>query len=214
MDFTQHLNPAVLARSGAQLVAGVDEVGRGCLAGPVYAAAVILPSNNLIVGLRDSKKLSQKNRERLAAEIHEHCIALAIGRAEVAEIDQINILQATFLAMRRAVSNLKLRPALCLIDGNQKPSLDMPLKMIIGGDDIEPSIMAASIVAKVVRDAEMRRLDCVYPGYGLGQNKGYGTAAHLAGLAELGASEIHRLSFAPCARVRRHSLEDVAVQPV
>ncbi len=214
MDFTQHLNHAVLAGCGAQPVAGVDEVGRGCLAGPVYAAAVILPRKNLIAGLRDSKKLSQKNRERLAAEIYEHCIALAIGRAEVAEIDQINILQATFLAMRRAISNLKLRPALCLIDGNQNPSLDVPVKMIIGGDNIEPSIMAASIVAKVARDAEMRRLDGLYPGYGLLKNKGYGTATHLAGLAELGASKVHRLSFAPCARARRNTSEDVAVLPV
>lgn len=183
------------------LISGIDEVGRGCLAGPVYAAAVILPESHGLIGLNDSKKLSARQRERLVPQIEASARAWAIGIASVEEIDRINILQATFLAMRRAVAALGVRPALCRVDGSQRPPLDQPVQMIVGGDSSEPAIMAASIIAKVARDAEMQRLDLQYPGYGLAQHKGYGTPRHLAALRERGSSAIHRMSFAPCARV-------------
>lgn len=181
-------------------IAGVDEVGRGCLAGPVFAAAVILPQGSRIEGLDDSKKLSARQREQVAQRIREQALAWAIGHAEVAEVDALNILRATFLAMQRALAQLDPPPSECWIDGNQRPPLDLPLRLIVGGDAVEPCIMAASVLAKVARDAHMVRLDAEHPGYGLAQHKGYGTPAHLAALRRLGPSALHRMSFAPCAQ--------------
>ncbi len=183
-----------------ELVAGIDEVGRGCLAGPVYAAAVILPTAHSIEGLRDSKLLSRMQRESLAPRIHAVALDFAIGIASVEEIDALNILQATFLAMRRAVAALRLRPTLCRVDGNRPPPLDCAVQTEIGGDRTVDAIMAAAIVAKVARDAEMHRLDALHPGYGLAQHKGYCTREHLEALQTLGVCSIHRMSFAPCAK--------------
>ncbi len=180
------------------MVAGVDEVGRGCLAGPVYAAAVIFRPGNDVQGLRDSKQLSAVRREQIAPRIRDVARAWAVGRAEVEEIDCINILQATFLAMRRAVQALEPRPSLCRVDGSADPGLPVPAQMVVGGDAFEPAIMAASILAKVARDQEMVRLDALYPGYGLAQHKGYGTPMHLAALHKLGPCALHRMSFSPC----------------
>lgn len=179
-------------------IAGIDEVGRGCLAGPVYAAAVVLPDGHGLIGLKDSKALSALQRERLAPKIEGVALDWAIGIASAEEIDAINILQATFLAMQRAVAALKIAPSLCLIDGSQRPRLPVPIRMVVGGDRSEDAIMAAAIIAKVARDAEMNRLDAQFPGYGLAKHKGYGTPVHLAALRALGASVIHRMSFAPC----------------
>jgi ribonuclease HII len=179
------------------LICGVDEAGRGPLAGPVYAAAVILDPARPIEGLADSKKLSEKKRERLALEIRAKALAFGIASASVEEIDAINILQATLLAMRRAVAALPLRPAQALIDGNRCPPLDMPARAIIGGDALEPAISAASILAKTARDAEMCRLHADYPQYALDRHKGYDTAAHRAALAAFGPAHFHRKSFAP-----------------
>ncbi|OQX13864.1 MAG: ribonuclease HII [Thiothrix lacustris] len=178
-------------------VAGVDEVGRGPLAGAVVAAAVILDPQRPIAGLNDSKKLTEKRRERLALEIREKALAWSLGRAEVEEIDSINILQATFLAMQRALEGLHIQPDLVKIDGNQCPKLAYQMEAIIGGDATVAEISAASIIAKVARDAELVALDALYPQYGFAQHKGYGTAAHLAALQEFGATPIHRRSFAP-----------------
>ena len=182
------------------LVAGVDEAGRGCLAGPVYAASVILPDRCRLPGLDDSKKLSVEDRERLAPLIERRAIAWAVASASVEEIDSINILQASLLAMRRAVAALQQVPELCLVDGNQPPQLDCSVNLVIGGDGIHRCIMAASVLAKVARDAEMRRLDAVHPGYGFAQHKGYGTPEHAFALQMLGPCAIHRMSFAPCAQ--------------
>ena len=184
------------------MVAGVDEVGRGPLAGAVVAAAVILDPQQPIDGLMDSKKLSENKREKLAGEIREKSLAWGLGRAEVEEIDQLNILQASLLAMRRAVLQLTKQPQLILVDGKYCPKLDdvMPtakLRAIIKGDQTEPSISAASILAKVTRDAEMRAFEQTYPGYGFAKHKGYPTKQHLAALQQLGISPIHRLSFRP-----------------
>lgn len=189
-------------------VAGIDEVGRGCLAGPVFAAAVILPANasRVIAGLDDSKKLGAERREELSEKIRAQALGFAIGRAEVEEIDRLNILQATFLAMRRAVAALNLPPQECWVDGNRDPRLGLSTRLIVGGDALAPCIMAASILAKVARDHEMQALDAQFPGYGFSQNKGYGTPAHLAALREHGPSAIHRMSFAPCAQAARPSL--------
>lgn len=187
------------------VVAGVDEVGRGCLAGAVYAAAVVLPDRHHILGLRDSKQLSARKRERLATIIRLRAIAWAVGCASVEEIDALNILQATLLAMRRAVRALRIRPDQVLVDGNQCPGIDIPTQSIVGGDAREPVIMAASIVAKVARDSAMTRLDAQFPGYGFAKNKGYGTAGHLDALSRLGPTIHHRMSFAPCARVSANS---------
>jgi ribonuclease HII len=186
-------------------VAGVDEVGRGCLAGPVYAAAVILPAQHGIAGLNDSKKLSAAQRERLAPLIMRAALAYAVARAEVEEIDRINILQASLLAMQRAVLALPLQPSLCLVDGNQPPRLDCAVQLVVGGDSLHQCIMAASILAKVARDGELQRLDLEYPGYGLAGHKGYGTPRHLRALEELGPSPVHRRSFAPVARAALRS---------
>jgi len=182
-----------------EFIAGVDEAGRGPLAGPVIAAAVILDPKNPIVGLADSKKLTAKQREILFEIIKEKSLAWGIGRAEVEEIDRINILQATFLAMRRAVDALSITPTLTLVDGNQLPGLMCPTQTIIKGDQTEPAISAASILAKVTRDIEMVALAKHYPHYQFEQHKGYGTAAHLASLKQYGPCVIHRKSFAPVA---------------
>jgi ribonuclease HII len=182
--------------AGEAIVAGVDEVGRGPLAGPVLAAAVILRPDRPLVGLRDSKKLRPAARATLYEEIL-GAATVSIGRAEVEEIDAMNILRATLLAMQRAVAGLALRPQVVYVDGNQAPLLDVPVVTIVGGDDSVPVISAASIVAKVVRDREMTALAARYPGYGLEVHKGYATASHLAALARLGPTPIHRRSFAP-----------------
>ena len=179
------------------LVCGVDEAGRGPLAGPVYAAAVILDPDRPIEGLADSKKLSERKRERLALEIRERALAFGIASASVEEIDSINILQATLLAMRRAVEALPVQPTEALIDGNRCPLLAIPSRAIIGGDATEPAISAASILAKTARDAEMRSIHEVFPQYALDRHKGYDTAAHRAALTLHGPAAFHRKSFAP-----------------
>lgn len=187
-------------------IAGVDEVGRGPLAGPVIAAAVILNATKPIIGLRDSKKLSSSRRVELSRLIYAQAVAVAIGRAEVNEIDDINILQASLLAMARAVEQLTQKPDKVLVDGNRCPKLTIPVEAIIKGDDKIPQISAASIIAKVFRDAEMCRWDGIYPGYGFARHKGYGTAAHIAALKKLGACPIHRHSFAPVRKYLNHEL--------
>ena len=183
--------------TGTWLVCGVDEAGRGPLAGPVFAAAVILDERHPIMGLADSKKLSEKKREKLAAEIRLHALDWAIGRAEVAEIDRINILQASLLAMKRAVEGLTVLPDKALVDGLYCPPLLMPAEAIVKGDASVAQISAASILAKTARDAEMLELHLGYPQYGFDRHKGYGTAEHLAALQLHGACPVHRLSFAP-----------------
>ncbi len=184
------------------LIAGVDEAGRGPLAGPVVAAAVILNPAHPIAGLADSKTLSETRREQLAAEIRTHALAWALGRADVTEIDRINILQASLLAMRRAVENLHLTPSQVLVDGNRcPPGLACPCQAIIKGDATVPAISAASILAKVARDAELRELHDRYPAYGFARHKGYPTLAHREALRRLGPCPEHRRSFAPVAAV-------------
>ncbi len=184
------------------LVCGVDEVGRGPLAGPVVAAAVILDPIRPIAGLADSKKLSEKKREALYPQICDQALAWAVGRAEVAEIDELNILHASLLAMQRAVAALVVAPGHALVDGNKLPKqLPCTAEAIVGGDGCEPCISAASIIAKVVRDREMVELDARYPGYGLAIHKGYPTKKHLEALQALGISEIHRRSFGPVKRM-------------
>jgi ribonuclease HII len=178
-------------------VVGIDEVGRGPLAGPVIAAAVILDPAHPVTGLADSKVLSARRREQLASAVRETALAWALGRAEVAEIDDLNILQASLLAMQRAVAALVVSPSLALVDGNRCPELPCAAVALIGGDRWVAAISAASIVAKVARDTEMEALDVRYPGYGLARHKGYPTAAHRAALIRLGPSPIHRCSFAP-----------------
>ncbi|GGC85456.1 ribonuclease HII [Halopseudomonas salina] len=186
-------NPPV----GDELVAGVDEVGRGPLCGAVVTAAVILDPLRPIEGLNDSKKLTEARREALFPLIQERALAWCIARAEVNEIDQLNILHATMLAMQRAVAGLLVQPDRVLVDGNRCPVLPMPSEPVIKGDSRVPAIAAASILAKVARDREMKELDLLYPGYGIAQHKGYPTPVHLLALRELGASVIHRRSFAP-----------------
>lgn len=181
-------------------ICGVDEAGRGPLAGPVFAAAVILDPARPIEGLRDSKKLSAARRDHLALAIRERAASWSIASASVEEIDRINILQATFLAMERAVAGLAVTPQLARIDGNRGPRLACAIELIIGGDDLDPAIAAASILAKTARDAVMLDLDRRYPGYGFARHKGYGTAAHLAAITALGPCVVHRHSFAPIAQ--------------
>lgn len=188
-----------------ELVAGVDEVGRGPLCGPVVAAAVILNPNRPIIGLADSKKLTVKRREALFEEICRCAIGWSVAQASVEEIDQLNILQATLLAMQRAVTGLSVHPKLALIDGNRCPILSMPANAIIKGDATVPSIAAASILAKVTRDRMMKELDEFYPGYDLAKHKGYPTVAHLDALNRLGPSPIHRRSFAPVRKLLKQS---------
>lgn len=178
-------------------IAGVDEVGRGPLAGPVVAAAVILDPDRPIDGLADSKKLTEKRRNVLDVIIRENALAWAIGRAEVEEIDQINILQASLLAMQRAVESLSIYPSHAIVDGNRCPQLACTVEAVVGGDNSEPAISAASIIAKVARDREMVEMDIQYPGYGLAKHKGYPTKAHILALQEHGVTPIHRRSFGP-----------------
>ena len=182
-----------------QKIAGVDEAGRGPLAGPVVAAAVVLkPGGKVIEGLRDSKKLSEKKRELLFDIIQNEAYAWSVSEASVEEIDQLNILQASLLAMRRAIEGLPELPGMALIDGNKLPTgLACPAKAIIGGDDIEPAISAASILAKVTRDRMMVQFEQDYPGYEFLKHKGYPTKLHRERLIELGVTPIHRKSFAP-----------------
>lgn len=180
-----------------ELIAGVDEVGRGPLIGPVVTAAVILDPNQPIEGLTDSKKLSERKRQLLAMEIKQKALAWSIGRAEVEEIEKLNILQATLLAMQRAVANLNLQPQFVLIDGNKLPNLPMPAQAVVKGDLLVPEISAASIVAKVTRDQEMLCLDKQYPQYGFAQHKGYPTAQHLRAIEQFGILPQHRRNFAP-----------------
>jgi len=183
------------------LVCGIDEAGRGPLAGPVVAAAVILDPANIISGLNDSKKLSAKRREALAIEIRLKALAWAVAEASVEEIDRINILQASLLAMQRAVEMLQIRPVHALVDGNRCPELDCSVEAIIGGDGKVASIAAASILAKTVRDAGMLELHAVYPMYGFDRHKGYPTADHLKALRIHGVSLIHRRSYGPVAQL-------------
>ena len=183
-------------------VAGVDEAGRGPLAGPVVAGAVILDPRQPINGLADSKKLSQSKREALSIEIQSKALAWSLSWADASEIDTLNILHATLLAMRRAVLGLRLRPGLVEVDGNRLPNLEFAGRIIegraiVGGDDLVPAISAASIIAKVRRDAIMCEVDQLYPGYGFAQHKGYGTALHRESLDRLGPCPQHRWSFRP-----------------
>lgn len=183
------------------LIAGVDEAGRGPLAGPVYAAAVILDPARPIKGLRDSKVLTAAAREDLAGLIRLRAVAWAVAWADVAEIDALNILQATLLAMRRAVGALGMVPTEALVDGNQCPQLACPVHAIVKGDRDVASISAASILAKTARDELLVRLDGDYPRYGFAQNKGYGTPEHLAALQQYGPCAVHRRTFAPVAQM-------------
>ncbi|MDH3689674.1 MAG: ribonuclease HII [Gammaproteobacteria bacterium] len=185
----------------ARHVAGLDEAGRGPLAGPVVAAAVVLDPNDPIPGVADSKTLTPAKREHLCRVIKERALCWALGRAECHEIDQLNILQSTLLAMSRALGNLPILPDLALVDGNRAPRLPCQVQTVVKGDAVVPAISAASIVAKVSRDQEMQQLDCLYPGYGLAHNKGYPTADHLKALQTLGVTAIHRRSYAPVYRL-------------
>jgi ribonuclease HII len=203
LDTTSWLEFSLDLANISGLVAGIDEVGRGALFGPVVAAAVILPVNafsQLVTAeIKDSKKLSHSRRVQLAQQICTLAIDWRIGYAATSEIDQINILQATILAMRRSVQKLKVQPALCLVDGNQPvKGLPMPQQTIINGDERSLNIAAASIVAKVWRDDLIQRLAIKYPMYDLKSNKGYGSKKHLLALQEYGASPLHRQSFRPC----------------
>lgn len=185
------------------LTAGVDEAGRGPLAGPVVAAAVILDELNPIRGLNDSKKLTARRREALFDEIRARALCFAIAEASVQEIDEINILQATLLAMRRAVEALRLPPKLVLVDGNRLPTLSIRAEAIVQGDALVPAISAASILAKVHRDRLCEAMHQRYPVYGFDQHKGYGTAQHMAALQAHGPADCHRMTFAPVARSAR-----------
>lgn len=180
---------------GYQLICGVDEAGRGPLAGPVCAAAVILPDGVEIPGLNDSKKLSDKKRRELLPIIKEKAVAYSIAFADHQEIDSINILQATFLAMQRAIDGLSVKPDFALIDGNREKDFGLPVQTIVQGDGRSASIAAASILAKVTRDDLMDQLAKEYPGYGFEVHKGYGTKAHYEALAQLGPSPVHRMTF-------------------
>lgn len=184
----------------APIVCGVDEAGRGPLAGPVYAAAVILDPLQPITGLRDSKLLSARQRAALSGAIKHHALAWAVAAATVEEIDTLNILRAALLAMRRAVAALPVQPDEAVVDGNQAPTLTMSCRTLVGGDRLHPAISAASILAKTARDAELIALDAAYPDYGFAQHKGYGTPQHLLALRMHGPCPIHRRSFAPVAQ--------------
>lgn len=183
------------ADRGFHAICGIDEAGRGPLAGPVCAAAVILPEGLEIPGLNDSKKLTDKKRRELFPIIEEQALAYGIGWASQEEIDDINILQATFLAMSRAVEQLNIRPDLALVDGNRAPTLDLPVETVVKGDSLSASIAAASVLAKVSRDDLMLRMAEEYPGYGFEVHKGYGTKAHYEALRTFGPSPIHRRTF-------------------
>lgn len=182
-------------RQGFSMICGVDEAGRGPLAGPVCAAAVILPEGLELPGLTDSKKLSDKKRRELFPLIQEQAIAYGIGMASQQEIDEINILQATFLAMKRALAQLSVKPDLALIDGNRETDFGLPVKTVVKGDSLSANIAAASILAKVTRDDLMLEMAKIYPQYGFDVHKGYGTKAHYAALREFGPCDIHRMTF-------------------
>ena len=182
-------------QQGIQVICGVDEAGRGPLAGPVCAAAVILPAGVELPGLNDSKKMTDKRRRELFPVIQETALAYGIGLASHEEIDQINILQATYLAMERAIAQLEMRPDLLLIDGNRAKDFGIPVRTVVKGDSLSANIAAASILAKVTRDDLMLKAAEEYPGYGFDIHKGYGTKAHYQALHELGACSIHRMSF-------------------
>ena len=182
------------------LICGVDEAGRGPLAGPVFAAAVVFREGHSITGVADSKALTARRREVLAGEIREQALAWTVAQASVEEIDRLNILQASLLAMRRAVLALGVAPGLVLVDGTHRPALDCPTRAIVKGDASVPQISAASILAKTARDLEMLRLHSIYPQYGLDRHKGYPTAAHLSAIARHGVCAIHRRSYAPVRR--------------
>lgn len=203
-----YFHEAAFARDGHVRIAGIDEAGRGPWAGPVVAAAVILDPANIPCGLNDSKKLSRARREQLFPAIEE-VANVGIGQASVDEIDDINILRASFLAMRRAVANLALHPDACLVDGNRDPGLGMATKTLVKGDAISLSIAAASIVAKVTRDGIMADLSQLYPQYGWERNAGYGVPAHREALSLVGVSPHHRKSFAP---IRESLREDSLIE--
>lgn len=185
----------------SQLIAGVDEVGRGPLVGAVVTAAVILDPDNPIEGLRDSKKLSEKKRQALDVEIREKALSWAVARAEPEEIDQLNILHASMLAMKRAVEALNVQPDFVLVDGNRLPDWQYQAEAVVKGDDKHAEIAAASILAKVARDNEMKQLHALYPEYGFDRHKGYPTAAHFAAIEKLGVLDCYRKSFKPVQAV-------------
>ena len=193
MDWLEYENIAYA--DGYEIVCGVDEAGRGPLAGPVYAAAVILPKGHIIEGVNDSKKLSEKKRDELFDKVIEECAAYSLGIATEQEIDEINILQATFLAMRRAVEGLNVKPDIALIDGNKTPGLDIEQRAIVKGDGKSANIAAASIIAKVSRDRYMLEMAEKYPAYQFEKHKGYGTKLHYEMLEKYGVSPIHRKTF-------------------
>lgn len=193
--------PFICSAYSGHLLAGVDEVGRGPLIGDVVTAAVILDPAKPIAGLADSKKLSEKKRDSLALQIKENALCWAIGRASPAEIDALNILQASLLAMQRAVDALAIKPEYVLVDGNRLPRWAYTSEAVVKGDSRSQVISAASILAKVQRDQEIIELDAIYPGYGLADHKGYPTAAHMASLEKLGATPHHRKSYRPVAAV-------------
>lgn len=190
-----------IERPNVRYIAGVDEVGRGPLVGDVVTAAVILDPNKPIAGLADSKKLSEKKRNALAEEIKEKALCYHIARASVAEIDELNILHATMLAMSRAVEGLAIQPEFVFVDGNRLPKLSMAAQSVVKGDSLVEEISAASILAKVARDQEMVDLDAQYPEYGFAGHKGYPTKAHFAALKQYGATSHHRTSFKPVQRI-------------
>lgn len=193
IDWLKYENEA--KADGYNIVCGIDEAGRGPLAGPVCAAAVILPDGCIIEGVNDSKKLTEKKREQLFDVIKETAVAYSIATADEKEIDEINILQATYLAMNRAFQGLKIKPDVALVDGNRDPDLGIPTRMIVKGDANSMSIAAASILAKVTRDRFMLEMDKKYPQYQFAKHKGYGTKLHYEMLDKYGASEIHRMTF-------------------
>ncbi|MDE5604251.1 MAG: ribonuclease HII [Eubacterium sp.] len=193
MDWLLYENEA--KSKGYNIICGVDEAGRGPLAGPVFAAAVILPDGHIIEGVNDSKKLSEKKRDLLYDKIIEECVCYAVGIATEQEIDEINILQATFLAMKRAVDSLEIKPDLALVDGNRVPPLDADVETIVKGDGKSASIAAASIIAKVSRDRYMLKLAEQYPQYEFERHKGYPTKLHYEKINEYGISDVHRKSF-------------------
>jgi ribonuclease HII len=189
-----------------ETICGVDEAGRGPLCGPVLAAAVILDPARPIEGLADSKKLSARARERLAGLIRERALDWSVAEATAEEIDRLNILQASLLAMRRAIGMLRLTPTEVRVDGNRCPDIDLPARAIVGGDALEPAISAASILAKTARDARMIELDRLHPQFGLAQHKGYPTAAHLAAIRQHGVADFYRKSFAPVRQILANPL--------
>jgi ribonuclease HII len=207
MKGSSALSPFIMNYDGVDY-AGVDEVGRGPLAGDVVAAAVILDPEQPIEGLRDSKKLSHTRREQLALLIKDRALGWSVARASVAEIDQINILQASLLAMKRAVTALTPQPGFVLVDGNRLPQWSYAAQAVVKGDDRVSAIAAASILAKVQRDQELVELDAIYPGYGFARHKGYPTAIHLKALRELGVTPVHRRSFSPVKNLLAQAMSE------